>query len=352
MAVKMGRPACPRYRPDGGAGGRADGRVAAERRRPNFPAMPLDTAFAEDDLDPYSAQVIHAVDRVAPAVVHIAAQGAGGRPGGQGSGVVIAPDGYVLTNSHVVAGAASLHATLTDGRALDAALVGDDPETDLAVLRLAAGGLPHAELGSSARLHVGQLVVAIGNPLGFQCTVTAGIVSALGRSLRARSGRRIDSVIQTDAPLNPGNSGGPLVSGAGRVVGINTAIIAPAQGICFAIGIDTAIDVATRLMRDGRVRRSRIGLSGQTVTLDPRVVRYNELAVRSGAMVTGVEPDGPAATAGLHNGDVIIALGADSVSGVDDLHRLLTAEKSGVPVRVQVIRRARAVELTLTPAED
>jgi S1-C subfamily serine protease len=199
---------------------------------------------------------------------------------------------------------------------------------------------------------VGQLVVAIGNPFGFQCTVTAGIVSALGRSLRGRSGRRIDSVIQTDAPLNPGNSGGPLVSGAGRVVGINTAIIAPAQGICFAIGIDTAIDVATRLMRDGRVRRSRIGLSGQTVTLDPRVVRYNELVVRSGAMVTGVEPDGPAAIAGLHDGDVIVALGEDSVAGVDDLHRLLTAEKSGVPLRVQVIRRARAVELTLTPTED
>jgi S1-C subfamily serine protease len=159
-------------------------------------------------------------------------------------------------------------------------------------------------------------------------------------------------VIQTDAPLNPGNSGGPLVSGAGRVVGINTAIIAPAQGICFAIGIDTAIDVAQRLMRDGRVRRSRIGLSGQTVTLDPRVVRYNKLAVRSGAMVTGVEPGGPADAAGLHNGDVIVALDAENVSGVDDLHRLLTAEKSGVPLRVQVIRRARAIELALTPTDD
>jgi S1-C subfamily serine protease len=351
MAVKMGRPACPRYRPDGGAGGRADGRVAAERRRPNFPAMPLDTAFAEDDLDPYSAQVIHAVDRVAPAVVHIAAQGAGGRPGGQGSGVVIAPDGYVLTNSHVVAGAASLHATLTDGRALDAALVGDDPETDLAVLRLAAGGLPHAELGSSARLHVGQLVVAIGNPLGFQCTVTAGIVSALGRSLRARSGRRIDSVIQTDAPLNPGNSGGPLVAGSGRVVGINTAMVGAAQGICFAIGIDTAADVAIRLLRDGRVRRSRIGLAGQTVPLGRRLARRHSLALSSAVLATAIDPDGAAARAGLIAGDLVVGFAGEATGGVDDLHRLLTGERAGQPAELVVLRRAERLALTVVPAE-
>ena len=301
-------------------------------------------------LDPYSERVAHAFETVGPSVAHITAHGPRGR-GGTGSGVLFAPDGYLLTNSHVVHGAAQLSASLTDGRRFTAELVGDDPATDLAVLRLAGTGLPHAAFGSSAALRVGQLVVAIGNPFGLGQTVTSGIISALGRT-GLGIGNSKEEYIQTDAPLNPGNSGGPLVSGAGRVVGINTAIIAPAQGICFAIGIDTAIDVATRLMRDGRVRRSRIGLSGQTVTLDPRVVRYNELAVRSGAMVTGVEPNGPAAVAGLRNGDVIVALDAEHVSGVDDLHRLLTAEKSGVPLRAKVIRRAHAIELTLTPADD
>ncbi|MBO0710006.1 MAG: trypsin-like peptidase domain-containing protein [Acetobacteraceae bacterium] len=313
--------------------------------------MPLDSTTEFDILDPYSAQIVGAFERTGPSVVHIRGARADGNPLGQGSGVVFTPDGYALTNSHVVNGATTLSASLTDGRIVDARLVGDDPDTDLAVLRLDGSGHAHAELGRSSSLRVGQLVVAIGNPFGFQCSVTAGIVSALGRSLRARSGRRIDSVIQTDAPLNPGNSGGPLVSGSGRVVGINTAIIAPAQGICFAIGIDTAIDVAQRLMRDGRVRRSRIGLSGQTVQLDPRIVRYNDLPVRSGAMVTALEPDGPAARAGLREGDVIVALGDDPVSGVDDLHRLLTAEKTGMALQVRAIRRARPIELVLSPAE-
>ncbi len=315
--------------------------------------MPLDSATidAADILDPYSAQIVGAFERAGPAVVHITAKRADGRPLGQGSGVIYTPDGYTLTNSHVVGGAAALAVSLTDGRVVDATLVGDDPDTDLAVLRLGGSGHAHAELGRSASLRVGQLVLAIGNPFGFQCSITAGIVSALGRSLRARSGRLIESVIQTDAPLNPGNSGGPLVSGTGRVVGINTAIIAPAQGICFAIGIDTAIDVAQRLMRDRRVRRSRIGLSGQTVPIDPRVVRHNDLAVRSGAMVTGVEPDGPAARAGLRDGDVIIAFGAEAVSGVDDLHRLLTSDKAGTDMTVKALRRARAIELTVVPAE-
>jgi S1-C subfamily serine protease len=303
------------------------------------------------DLDPYSTRVMHAFERVGPAVVHVTVFRADGRPAGQGSGVIFTPDGYVLTNSHVVAGAARLRATLTDGQTLDATLVGDDPATDTAVLRLGANGLLHAELGRSATLRVGQLVVAIGNPLGFTCTVTAGIVSALGRTLRGPSGRFIDSVIQTDAPLNPGNSGGPLVSGAGAVVGINTATIAPAQGICFAIGIDTAVWVATRLMRDGRVRRSRLGLSGQTVPIDVRLRRHHGLTQTTGVLVLDVAADGAAARALLRAGDVIITLDGTPVSGVDDLHRALTGERAGVEVPVGVLRRAELVVVTARPDE-
>src|SRR3954471_22395939 len=277
--------------------------------------MPLDAL--NQDLDPYSAQVVHAFDRVGPAVVHIMAFAKDGRPAGQGSGVIFTPDGYVLTNSHVVANAHRLQASLTDGQSHAATLVGSDPATDIAVLRLPGGNLPHAELGVSATLRVGQLVVAIGNPLGFTCTVTAGIVSALGRSLRTGTGRLLDSVIQTDAPLNPGNSGGPLVSGAGLVVGINTAMIAPAQGICFAIGIDTAIWVATRLMRDGRVRRSRLGVSVQTVPISTRVRRFHGVTQPTGAMVSDLAPDGPALRAGLLPGDVIVAFDDLPVAGAD-----------------------------------
>src|SRR3954451_167226 len=266
--------------------------------------MPLDAL--NQDLDPYSAQVVHAFDRVGPAVVHVVAFSQDGRPAGQGSGVIFTPDGYVLTNSHVVTRAHRLQASLTDGQSYEATLVGSDPATDIAVLRLSGSSLPHAELGVSATLRVGQLVVAIGNPLGFTCTVTAGIVSALGRSLRTGTGRLLDSVIQTDAPLNPGNSGRPLVSGAGLVVGINTAMIAPAQGICFAIGIDTAIWVATRLMRDGRVRRSRLGVSAQTVPVSTRLRRFHGLQQASGAMMSDIA-DGPARQAGLQAGDVVVA---------------------------------------------
>ncbi len=315
--------------------------------------MPLDAAVIPpaDELDPYSAQVAQAFERVGPAVVHVIAFSADGKPRGQGSGVIFTPDGYVLTNAHVVAGAAKLRAAFTDGQVRDATLVGEDADTDTAVLRLSGNGLPHAELGQSAALRVGQLVVAIGNPLGFQCTVTAGIVSALGRTLRTRSGRMIDSVIQTDAPLNPGNSGGPLVSGAGRVVGINTATIAPAQGICFAIGIDTAVWVATRLMRDGRVRRSRLGLSGQTVPIDTRVRRFHHLAQASGVLVLEAIDQGPAARAGLQRGDVIVALDGASVAGVDDLHRALTAERAGAAIEATVLRRAELLTLPVTPEE-
>jgi len=309
--------------------------------------MPLD--MVSQDLDPYSAQIIHAFDSVGPAVVHVTALDDRDRPVGQGSGVIFTPDGYLITNSHVVGSSTHLRASLSDGQTHAAALVGNDPATDIAVLRLSGNSLPHAELGVSASLKVGQLVAAIGNPLGFTATVTAGIVSALGRTLRTRSGGLLDSVIQTDAPLNPGNSGGPLVSGAGLVVGINTAMIAPAQGICFAIGIDTAVWVATRLMRDGRVRRSRLGVSVQTVPISTRVRRFHGLTQPTGAMVADMSPDGPALRAGLQAGDVIVAFDGLPVAGADDLHRALTAERAGAVVPLQVLRRAEVLTLPVTP---
>ena len=311
--------------------------------------MPLDVASQQ--LDPYSAQVVQAFDHVGPAVVHITAFNKDGRGAGQGSGVIFTPDGYVLTNSHVVAGAARLSASLTDGQSFEATLIGDDPATDTAVLRLSGAGVPHAELGASGSLKVGQLVIAIGNPLGFTCTVTAGIVSALGRTLRTRAGGLLDSVIQTDAPLNPGNSGGPLVSGAGLVVGINTAMIAPAQGICFAIGIDTTIWVATRLMRDGRVRRSRLGMSAQTVPITTRVRRFHGLQQASGVMVSELAPDGPAQHAGLQAGDVLLSFDDLPVAGVDDLHRALTQERAGKRLPLRLLRRTEMLTVQVVPIE-
>jgi S1-C subfamily serine protease len=283
-------------------------------------------------------------------VLHLQATDAQGR-GGAGSGVVFTPDGYVLTNSHVVGGTKRLAATFPDGRAGGATLVGDDPDTDLAVLRLDGEAPAFARLGDARRLRVGQLVVAIGNPLGFQCTVTAGVVSALGRTLRARSGRLIDSVIQTDAALNPGNSGGPLVTAAGEVVGINTAIIAGAQGICFSISADTVEFVASRLIRDGRVRRSYIGLAGQNLVLPRRVVRFHDLAREGGVRVESTAPDGAAREAGLLPGDVIVAFAGTPVGTVDDLHRLLTAERVGERVTVTVLRHAEKREVEVVPRE-
>ncbi len=307
--------------------------------------------WPDEPLDPYSAQVAHAFETVGPAVVHISAVQANGR-GGTGSGVIFAPDGYLITNSHVVAKATKLSASLTDGRRFEARLIGDDPATDLAVLRLDATGLPHAEFGRSSRLRVGQLVVAIGNPLGFQATVTAGIVSALGRTLRSPSGRLIESVIQTDAPLNPGNSGGALVDGRGRVVGINTAMIGQAQGLCFAIGGDTAVDVTSRLMRDGRVRRARLGLGGQTTPLDARLARRLKRPEGSAVTVSEATPGGPAALGGVTPGDVILEFAGETIFSVDDLHRLLTAEIAGSPVSMTVMRRARLETLTVVPTVD
>jgi S1-C subfamily serine protease len=301
-------------------------------------------------LDAYSRAVIGAVDHVGPAVLHLQVEAEGGQ-GGAGSGVVFTPDGYVLTNSHVVSGARRLQATFADGRTMTASLVGDDPDTDLAVLRLAGEAPAFARLGDARALRVGQLVIAIGNPFGFQATVTAGVVSALGRSLRARSGRLIDSVIQTDAALNPGNSGGPLVTAAGEVVGINTAIIAMAQGICFSISANTVEFVASRLIRDGRVRRSYIGMSGQNIILPRRVVRFHDLARDSGVRVEATSPDGAARAAGLLSGDIVVGFAGEPVGTVDELHRLLTEERVGKPVPVTLLRRAEKREVQVVPRE-
>lgn len=302
-------------------------------------------------LDPYSEVVAQAFDFVSPAVVSISVRSGRG-PSGVGSGVLYTPDGYLLTNSHVANGAAELRAALTDGREVPATLVGDDPETDIAVLRLAGSGFPYATFGSSSSLRVGQLVIAIGNPFGYQATVTAGIVSALGRSLRTRSGRLVDSVIQTDAPLNPGNSGGPLVDGAGRIVGINTAIAGGAQGICFAIGIDIASNVAATLMREGRVRRSRLRFAGQTITLDRRIVRGLARETSSAILVLEVLPDGPAQRAGFEKGDVLLEFDGAAIESLDHLHRLLTVELAQRDVPLRILRRGKVVDLTVRPETE
>jgi S1-C subfamily serine protease len=296
-------------------------------------------------LDAYSTAVVGAVDAVGPAVVRVE------RERGGGSGVVFAPDGFVLTNSHVVHDARHLAVTLPDGHELRADVVGDDPHTDLAVLRVAGTSLPCAGLGDSRRLRVGQIAIAIGNPYGFHHSATAGIVSGLGRSLRARSGRLIDDVVQTDAALNPGNSGGALVTSRGEVVGINTATILPAQGLCFAVASNTARWVAMRLMRDGRIRRSYIGVAGQNAPVPRDHARANGLAVTSGVLVLSVEPDSPASRAGVAGGDVILSLGEQAVAGVDDLHRDLTEERIGASLPLTVLRRGRRIRLTIAPVE-
>jgi S1-C subfamily serine protease len=314
----------------------------------------ISSAAVEDValLDAYSRAVIGAVDRVGSAVLHLQVSGANDRLNSSGSGVVFTPDAYVLTNSHVVSGARKIQATFPDGRTLNASPVGDDPDTDLAVLRLEGEAPAFAQLGDSRRLRVGQLVVAIGNPFGFQCTVTAGVVSALGRSLRTRSGRLIDSVIQTDAALNPGNSGGPLVTAAGEVVGINTAIIGMAQGICFSISASTVEFVAARLIREGRVRRCYIGVAGQNVPLPRRVVRFHELARETGVRVQSTASDGAARAAGLSMGDIIVAVDGVPVGDVDELHRLMTEERVGKSIPITVLRLSQKLDVVVTPRES
>jgi S1-C subfamily serine protease len=306
--------------------------------------------ISNDDrlLDAYSTAVTRAVEAVAPSVVSIDVQSGSQarerhRPrvhAGTGSGFVFAADGLVLTNSHVVDGASRIDVTLPDGRECNADLVGQDPHTDVAVVRISAADLTAAELGDSRALRPGQLVIAIGNPYGFQHTVTAGVVSALGRSLRSRSGRLIEHVIQTDAALNPGNSGGPLVTSDGRVIGVNTAIIASGQGLCFAVPISTVIDVLPSLLRDGRVRRGYLGLAGQSVPLLRRVTRFHRLSQSGGVLVTSLEPGAPAAKAGLREGDLIVRLDDQAVESLDDLHRLLTEARIGTQAELTVLREA------------
>ena len=301
-------------------------------------------------IDAYSQAVADAVATAHPAVVHIEVRG-NDAPGGSGSGFFISPDGYLLTNSHVVHGARELRVFLADGRKLPATLIGDDPDTDLAVLRVSADELDHLELADSAAVRPGQIAIAIGSPMGFQQTVTAGIVSGLGRSLRGASGRLIDNVIQTDAALNPGNSGGPLVNTRSEVIGVNTAIIRPAQGICFAIASNTARWVTGLLIKDGRIRRSFIGVAGQNVPIQRKVVRYHRLVQETGVLVVGVELKSPADLAGLVEGDVVLALDGAPTPAVDSLHKLLTSERIGERAIVTFLRGVELRRHAIIPLE-
>ena len=295
-----------------------------------------------------TAAVTAAVRKIRPAVVHIAVkrEGAGA---GSGSGFVITPDGYVLTNSHVASRAQALEVSLPDGRETTARLVGDDPDSDLAVIRIDAPVDDWCVLGDSGAVEVGQVAIAIGSPYGFQHTVTSGIVSALGRSMRSQAGRLIDDVIQTDAALNPGNSGGPLVSSRGEVIGVNTAVIMPAQGICFAIGANTARLIAGWLVAEGRVPRARIGVAGENVPISRRYVRHFDLARESGVRAVQVEKGAPAHEAGVQEGDLIIGLGDETVAGVDDLHRLLVGHEAVRDTVIRLIRRTERLELAIRP---
>jgi S1-C subfamily serine protease len=324
-------------------------------------AQPRASENARDSalLDAYSEAVVGAAERISPSVVKIdITQATRSRSGetrerhGGGSGFVFTPDGLILTNSHVVHSASCIAVSLPDGRRFPAHTIGDDPATDLAVIRIDAPNLPAAQLGDSQRLRVGQLVIAVGNPYGFQYTVTAGVVSALGRSLRSYSGRLIEDVIQTDASLNPGNSGGPLVTSDGQVVGVNTATIMGAQGLCFAIGINTAKFVAGRILQHGKIRRSYIGVEAQTTPLHRRLVRFYDLPKESGVVVMSVEDGSPAQRAGLRVGDVIIVLDGAPIAGVDDLHRLLTDAKVGGSSRMTILRWTEKLELQIVPEES
>jgi S1-C subfamily serine protease len=340
-------------------------RLLSNDERKAGQARTLDAVHPSDEdlLDAYSHAVINAAEKISPSVVNIdvrkTSRGRQITPlrspeelRGNGSGFVFTPDGFILTNSHVVHQADKMIVTLPDGRRFDGDMVGEDPDTDLAVVRINGSNFLAAPLGDSQKIRVGQLVVAIGNPYGFQCTVTSGVVSALGRSLRSISGRLIDNIIQTDAALNPGNSGGPLVTSRGDVVGVNTAMILAAQGICFAIGINTAKFVAGRLIKEGKIKRSYIGLGGQNVPLLRRIVRFHHLTVESGILVVSIEENSPAQRAGLSEGDIIVGFDGQPVFGIDDLHKMLTEEKVGVKTALTIIRQTEKVNLTIVPEES
>jgi len=326
--------------------------VAASPDDPTADDARAPSAADTDILDAYSHAVMSVADTVGPSVLRVAIKGANGGPGGVGSGVVISPDGLVLTNCHVVDGARDIRLQDAEGRVMEARKLGVDPDTDLALLRVdSARDLVPARLGDSKSLRRGQLVVAIGNPLGFESTVTAGVISALGRSLRSKNGRLIEDVIQTDAALNPGNSGGPLVSSRGEVIGINTAVIMGAQGICFAVAANTAQFVLSELIQHGRVRRGYIGVSGQTAAVSRRHARNAGIENASGAMITALEPSGPAALAGLMSLDTIVRADGQAVTGVDDLIRLLNSERIGRAVEIEALRRGMLRRFDVTPLE-
>jgi S1-C subfamily serine protease len=326
--------------------------VLNEQDEPSTIPHPPELEFDDSALlDGYSRTVAAVVNRVAPSVVNIRAEGVGRGGGGSGSGLIIAPDGFILTNSHVVHGARRLEVTLHDTRIFPAQLIGDDPDTDLAVIRIDAPSLQNVRLADSSRIRVGQIAIAIGSPYGFQQTVTAGVVSALGRSMRAESGRLMDDIIQTDTALNPGNSGGPLVNSAGEVIGVNTAVILPAQGICFAIASNTAQFVAAWLIKEGRFRRSSIGIAGQNVPLHPRVARFHKLPQDRGILVAEIEPRSPAALAGLQDGDIVVGFKGEPVRTIDDLHRRLTFREIGVASPLMLLRGTEKIFATVIPRE-
>ena len=349
-------------------------RVVANDGFANENTKIIETVPTTDEhlLDAYSQAVTSAVEKVSPSVVNIDVLGQvrGGRTNypqmpkemrGNGSGFIFTSDGYILTNSHVVHNATKIEVTLADGRRCHAELIGDDPDTDLAVIRINALNLVAAKLGDSQLLKPGQVAIAIGNPYSFQCTVTAGVISAVGRSFRSNSGRLIDNIIQTDAALNPGNSGGPLVSSRGEVIGVNTAMIMQAQGICLAIPINTAKFVVGPLIRDGKIRRSYIGVGGQTVPLPRRLINFYDLPVESGILIISIEDDSPADKAGLLERDVIIGFNdqanclqqrASAIANIDDLHKVLTHEQVGIKSSLMVIRRSEKILLNIVPEES
>jgi S1-C subfamily serine protease len=337
-------------------------------RAPDAPNTTPAAPSGGDDLellDAYSTAVVGAVERVAPSVVKIDVagkreSGSGSSAGrsrdrwrrgeqGSGSGFVFTPDGLILTNSHVVHGRGSISVLFADGQTLEGDIVGDDPDTDLAVIRVGATHLPAVRFANSKALRVGQIAIAIGNPYGFQATVTTGVVSALGRSLRAQTGRLIDDLIQTDAALNPGNSGGPLASTRGDVIGVNTAMILPAQGICFAIGSNTAQFVASRLIRDGRIVRGYLGIAGQNTPVPAPLARRLGLTVTSGIQVMNIEPNGPASGTTLSEGDIIVAFAAQPVTGIDDLHRVLAEDCIDKRAPLTILRGQELVQVEVVP---